>query len=222
MEEIKWVYTGAVSLLTVFILVTILSTILFIVNKFKLTDLLKIKYKSHSKKSKHKKRIRNLKIKKKRCFIVAITSLVLALFSFGGVKTIAYFQSVNLVKSDSSAVVEGYYLLSDFNKQLELAQEKQGNKETVSLSIQNLAGNMASYNTKKASELSTAEGQLILNRYYNSIKEIGVNAASQYTDFYGDKKLTAEFIEDVKKAQSYEKKVFTHYKIDEKELSEQK
>ncbi|WP_227011205.1 hypothetical protein [Enterococcus wangshanyuanii] len=88
--------------------------------------------------------------------------------------------------------------------------------------IRYLATAMASYGTKTASTINSKEGQLTLNRYYNAIKQVGMNASTQTKNFYGNAQIVDSFLEDIEKVKVYEKAAFTYYKVDETAFSEEK
>ena len=77
---------------------------------------------------------------------------------------------------------------------------------------------MASYHGLSASSLNKKEGQILLNRYYNSIKELGINTSSQAQDFFNNQELTDEFLKDVDKAKNYQSDVIKYYKVNQDEL----
>lgn len=79
---------------------------------------------------------------------------------------------------------------------------------------------MASFNSRRASDLNKEDGQVLLNRYYNLVKEIGINASTQPQDFYGNSDLVGEFSNDIKKVKAYQKDVFAYYKVNEEELKQ--
>ena len=154
-----------------------------------------------------------------RFFVV----LLLMSGAFGGASGyLSYYQAMNLTTDDSDSVVKGYYLLRDFEQQLEIAKGKSDNEEKIQKNIRYLATAMASYGTKKASTVNSKEGQLKLNRYYNAIKQVGINASTQTKNFYGNPQVADIFLTDIKQAQTYEKAAFTYYKVDESAFSKEK
>ncbi|MFW7431152.1 hypothetical protein [Vagococcus carniphilus] len=182
------------------------------------------KSKKSRKKSKQKARaneLNKLQKKKKKSRIAFIICLIFSILLGGAAGYITYYQSVNLSQKDSESVVEAYYLLIDFEKELKDVQNgKIDEKKFVDMARQQ-SSRMASFNSKRASELNKEEGQILLNRYYNVVKEIGVNSSSQLQDFTNDKELVEEFLKDINKAKTYQKDVFKFYKVDEKTLEKQ-
>ncbi|WP_242596200.1 hypothetical protein [Enterococcus plantarum] len=140
----------------------------------------------------------------------------------GGMSYLSYYQSMNLTTGDSDSVVKGYYLLRDFEEQLTIARDKSDDEEKLQKNIRYLATSMASYGTKKASEVNSEEGQITLNRYYNSIKQLGMNASTQTKNLFGNQELVDSFLADIKKVQVYEKETFGYYKVNESAFKEEK
>lgn len=168
-------------------------------------------------------RKRQLLIKKRKKTIRQCLILLLVTGVFGGVAGyLSYYQAMNLTTNDSDSVVKGYYLLRDFEQQLIIAKEKGEEEEKLQKNIRYLATAMASYGTKTASITNSEEGQLTLNRYYNAIKQVGMNASTQTKNFYGNAQVVDSFLADIKKVQTYEKAAFTYYKVDESAFSEEK
>ncbi|MEG0256026.1 hypothetical protein [Vagococcus sp.] len=220
MTNLEWVFliTFIGALISILSAVTFLA--IFVVYQKKYKNCAAIKSKSKSKRRKQKKELLHLKKVKKRNMVAFICFLMLSLGLGAGTAYTSYYQAVNLSKKDSEAVVKAYYLLEDFDKQLKQA-DKGEDKEKTSDNLRLLAGSMASYGTYKASYLNKEEGQILLNRYYNIVKEIGINASNQSQDFIEDKELIETFQKDIKKAQNYQEEVFKFYKVDKKSLAKE-
>ncbi|MFD2307956.1 hypothetical protein [Enterococcus termitis] len=133
-----------------------------------------------------------------------------------------YYQSTNLTTEDSDSIVQGYYLLQDFDSELEKAGKGSESQTKTDGNLRYLSNAMSSFGSKKASTVNTEEGQLTLNRYYNSMKELGTNATNNYTRFYNNPALVEEYRKDIKKVQQYEKKVIELYKVNESALKNKK
>lgn len=145
-----------------------------------------------------------------RLFIIAV--LCVGTFS-GGAAYTSHYQSTNLTAADSDSLVKGYYLLRDFNDQLLAAEVQEEEAMKLQQNIRYLATAMASYGSKKASDINSQEGQMTLNRYYNALKQLGMNASTQTNNFYGNSELVAEFLADIVKTQEYEKIAFEYYRV---------
>lgn len=221
MAILEWVFLGTFIGGILFLLLCILSFVLLILNSKKLKEARNKKTKSKSKRKKQKKEIQRFEKSKKKSLISFIICLLLALASGAAAGYVSYYQSVNLSEKDSKSVVEAYYLINDIEAQLKIAREEKDDKGKTSAAIRKFSTQMASFNSRRASELNKEDGQVLLNRYYNIVKEVGINASNQSQDFYGNKELTDEFLNDLKRAKGFQKEVFKYYKVDEKSLQKE-
>ncbi|MGX7201905.1 hypothetical protein BCR22_05010 [Enterococcus plantarum] len=160
--------------------------------------------------------------KRKRSLRYCLVLLVVTVLFGGASGYLSYYQSMNLTTDDSDSVVKGYYLLRDFEQQITIAKEKGDDEEKMQKNIRYLATAMASYGSKTASTSNSQEGQLTLNRYYNAVKQLGMNASTQTKNFYGNAAVVNDFLEDIKKVQTYEKAAFAYYNVDESAFSQEK
>lgn len=178
--------------------------------------------KSKSKHKKNKKQLARLKRQRKNTLVKFVISCVISLVLGGLAFYTSYYQGIHLTQEDQQNVVNGYYLLTDLENQLKKIEKGDLDEKKTIENIQTLGNKMASYSGVVASSSSKAEGQAILNRYYNSVKEIGINTSGQVTGFFNNPELIAEYLKDVDKAQSYQKEVFSYYKVNENELKKNK
>jgi hypothetical protein len=95
-------------------------------------------------------------------------------------------------------------------------------KEKLEYNLRYLSTGMASYGLKKASIINSAEGQLLLNRYYTAMKQLGVNVSTQIKHVHDNTALIDEFLADVQKIRQYEQDVFNYYKVNSKTFAESK
>ncbi|OTN84013.1 hypothetical protein A5819_003563 [Enterococcus sp. 7E2_DIV0204] len=222
MSIVDWIYIIGIAL----------TIVLFLGFAYFLVQILRIQKQIHrlpSRRIKNKKK-RNIIARKRANFMhMRKRSLGYCLSLFlgtglfcGAIIYFSYYQAMNLTTGDSDSVVKGYYLLRDFEQQVTVAKEKGDDEEKIQKDIRYLATAMASYGTKTASTSNSQEGQLILNRYYNAIKQMGMNASTQTKNFYGNSVISDSFLEDIKKVQSYEKATFVYYKVDESAFSKEK
>lgn len=218
--EIMFIVFLAIAILSA--LGFILFLVLYIFQNQKIKKLPTKRFKN-KKRNKQIARKRNQIIKQKRRAKIAVfVTLFCSVVFAGGSAYVSYYQAMNLTNNDSNAVVKGYYLLRDFEEQLILAKEKDEKDEKLQQNIRYLSTAMASYGIEKANTLNSKEGQLVLNRYYIAIKQLGMNASTQTKKFYGNPALVDEFLTDVKKAETYEKAAFDYFKVDATAFSEEK
>ncbi|MGX7245370.1 hypothetical protein ACWOC1_10975 [Enterococcus quebecensis] len=222
MTTLDWFFIIGLVLAVLAILFFILFLFLTIGTSSKVKRLSKIR--PTTKKKKKKLRIAKKKLikKKKSQRTAMILSLLLGLFLGAGAFYSSYYQAMHLTVDDSDSITNGYYLLNDFDSELTKASSAAGNQEKAESNLRYLANSIASYGTKKASEVSSQEGQLALNRYYNAMKELGTNVMRNYTQIYKNLDLAKEYQEDVKKVKGYEQKVFKLYNVNEAALDQKK
>lgn len=217
-KYLEWIYIGALSIGSL----SVIGLCYFMFRWFSLSKSLKSLTNSKSKGRKAKRNKKRQKIvlnrKKHSIFILFIVSLVSSLLFFGGSAYIRYYQAMNLTPEDSKSIVTSYYLIRDFEDQLNMLKDKKDDQIKLEQNIRQLSTSMASYGTKKADTLNSVDGQLILNRYYNSVTQLGKNASTQTKNFYGNSELVNDFLKDIQSAKDYEGDVFKYYKVDKSAL----
>lgn len=151
---------------------------------------------------------------------IGMISLVLGVSCGLGGLYMKHYIATNMSSEDTETVVNGYYLIRDFEEQIELAGEGTEDQDKLSRNIKYLANTMASYALYSANPLNSEEGQLGLNRYYKSIQELGINHSVTYNQFYGNPEAVEETKKDIEKIKKTEKKVYSYFGIDETALKE--
>lgn len=218
MLDLEWIYIIALSLGILFVIGVCYFLFRFIFLGKKLKQLSKKRVKNKKQKREKKEEKKALTKKKHSILILFIVSLVSSILFFSGSAYIKYYQSMNLTQEDSKSIVTSYYLIRDFEDQLKLLRDKKDDQVKLEQNIRQLSTSMASYGTKKASTVNSVDGQLILNRYYNSVKQLGMNASTQTKNFYGNSELVNDFLKDIQGAKDYEGDVFRYYKVDKSVL----
>lgn len=222
MSILEMIFIGGVTAAILSFIGSFLFFIHYVAQRKKLTQLPRKKFKNKKKNKKIAIQRKELQQKKKKSLGWIVLLLVLTVTFSGTSAYISYYQAMNLTSEDSDSVVRGYYLLRDFEEQLIAARDQGDDEEKLQQNIRYLATAMASYGTKKASTINSQEGQLALNRYYNATKQLGMNASTQTKNFYGNPSLVEEFLQDIAKAQEYERAAFDYYKVNEDAFSEEK
>jgi len=66
-------------------------------------------------------------------------------------------------------------------------------KKQVEENLSILSSRLSAFALNKANYRISSEGQLIINRYYTSMKQFGINLSTQSRNFYNDPKdITSE------------------------------
>ncbi|MBO0471768.1 hypothetical protein JZO66_14510 [Enterococcus sp. DIV0242_7C1] len=221
MTILDWIAVICLATAILFLLSVTLFFILFIRAKKDVSKLTKIRTKNKKKRKRIIRAKRQAQKKQKRNILLSILCLIASLaFGAGSAYTI-YYQASNLSEADQKAIVNGYYYLNEIENQLSDAADN-GDEKTISTNMNTLASRLSGFALNKADYRISSEGQLLINRYYTSMKELGVNLSSQSLEVYRDPKQLETLKADVEKVKNNEKAVFKKFNVDEKSLAEQK
>lgn len=186
----------------------------------KLSEIESKKYRtSRNRKNKMKQRKRLIKRKRIACKNTVI-SLLMGILLFGGYSFYSNHQAMTLSKVDKSSVAKSYSLINNFEKLLKNAKEKSQDQVKIQENIRYLATELASYGTLSANKNNSTEGEQILNRYYNSIAQLGVNANLQTNELYGNQNLVDEYLADIKRVKENQDEALKYYKVNQTNLKE--
>lgn len=221
MSILEIVFIGGVVTSILFLIGVVLFLFRYFIQRKKLNALPKKKFKNKQKNRRIFKQRKEFQQMKKKSLVLVFIFIFLTITSASLSAYISYYQAMNLTTEDSDSVVRGYYLLRDFEDQLILTRDQSDDEEKLQQNIRYLATAMASYGTKKASNLNSQEGQLVLNRYYNATKQLGMNVSTQTKNFYGNANLVEEFLRDIDQVKEYEQAAFDYYKVNEAGFSEE-
>ncbi|EOI06365.1 hypothetical protein UAY_00416 [Enterococcus moraviensis ATCC BAA-383] len=220
MTILDWFFIVSLSIASVGLLFAGTSFYLMIQTKKALKKVKRTKVKKKKKKQKRRK-IRELtrKSKKQRTFGIVLSILFLLSTLSAGYSL--YYQSMHLSQKDSKAVIQGYYLVDNIEKELQAAKTTD-NDVKAGKNIKLLAGQLSSYGIYKATIRNTEQGQKTLNKYYKSMKELGINLSSQTDEFFKDETLLNAFEADVAAVKKNQEAVVSYFKINEKALVNKK
>ncbi|MHC5373972.1 hypothetical protein ACYSNU_09210 [Enterococcus sp. LJL120] len=218
MTILEWIVMIGATVTVILAAFTLLSFLQFLAQSRKLK---KIPDKLPKNKRKRKRLValnKKIKSQKKKSLVRMVVLFILMGIAGGGTYYAMFYQAISLTSDDENAIGRSYFLLRDFQQELDKAAN-QTEDETASLqNIRYLATNLSSYNTSSASSLNTVEGQSILNKYFNALSELGINATRESQNFYGNPELVAEFQMDVERTMGYEEAAFEYYKVNQTAL----
>lgn len=130
-----------------------------------------------------------------------------------------FYQSTNLSADDADLVARSYSLVRELENQLTLAETEAEEADALNRNIRYLSTSLASYGSKVASTLNTVEGQTVLNRYYATLGELGLNATRQSSEFYGNPELVAQYTSDIERVITQEDAAFAYFQVNKEALA---
>ncbi|WP_207694724.1 hypothetical protein DOK67_0000530 [Enterococcus sp. DIV0212c] len=220
MTILDWFFIISLSLASIGVLFAGISFYLMIQTNRALKKAKRTKVKKKKQKQKRRK-IRELTKKSKKQRNVGIILSLLFLVSASTAGYSLYYQSMHLSQKDSKAVIQGYYLLDNLENELKEAKTTD-NDIKAGKNIKLLAGQLSSYGIYKATIRNTEQGQKVLNKYYKSMKELGINVSSQTDEFFKNEALLNEFEADLTAVKKNQAAVVSYFKINEKALVNKK
>jgi hypothetical protein len=208
----EWLYIAGLSVSFLLLFLFIFSVVRMTLTGKKLRTAGRIRPKNQAQARKlvqMKKYFGNLK---KSQLKQGLLSLFFSLLFLAGSFIGMWFEATHIGKQDTTNVATGYYLTSSMSKELKNATTSE-KKEKVVKNVAELSSRMASFGVKTASDKLSKEGQLILNRYYKSLKEFGVNIHSEPGYFFDNPAKLQEYLSDLKRIESNEKDVTEFYSL---------
>lgn len=220
MTILDWFFIVSLSLASICIVFAGISFYLMIQTNRAVKKAKRTKVKKKKQKQKKRKIRKLIKKSKKQRTAGVILSLIFLLFTTAAGYSL-YYQAMHLSPKDSKAVVQGYYLVDTFEKELKSAKTTDNDVKTGK-NLKLLASQLSSYGIYKATIRNTEQGQKILNKYYRTMKELGVNVSSQPDEFFQDETLLKEFETDLAAIKKNQEAVVSYFKINEKALVNKK
>jgi len=221
MSLLDWVFIGTLSSAILFALFFLLSIILLFSTGKQIQQLTKIRTKNSRKRKKIKRALKKAKVKQKK----QRWSFVICLILVGVLSSTAfyarYYQATNLGERDSEGIVQGYYLLNETKEQINKLSESSSTEKSEN-NLRELAAKLSSFGMRGADGRLTEEGQRLLTRYYNQVKELGLNLNNQSVEMLDNLETRESYLNDLQKAQKTQSKIITYFKINESALKQKK
>ncbi|MBO0439871.1 hypothetical protein [Candidatus Enterococcus ikei] len=221
MSVLDWLFIGLLSIASLCLVFVLVFILLSVSTKQRMTELRKKKLRNEKKQKRRKKEIIFLKRKSKSQLVTAVVMFFCGALFMAGSFYSRHYQQTHLSQRDSEAIVQGYYLINNIEEQLQAASTSE-NKAKISKNIIELAGRLTSYGARMADVRLSVEGQSTLTRMYQLMKELGVNLNNQPKEFLDNDQRLEEFADDIKKAKTQQKKVFSYFKVNEDALKKRK
>lgn len=162
--------------------------------------------------------VKGKKAKKKAWFTSFIVFLSAIFLVIGGA---FYFQSARpapLNKEEAKKITEAYYLIRDFESNLEKYQDTTDSAEKITALIAIITTKMSAFSHENASSERTEKESRLINQYYHDIGQIGVNAYAEKEKFAAKVELRKSYLSDLSELKKIEKELIDTYKIDEAQL----
>ena len=209
---------SATILLLILMIVSFIQV--FLVNR-EYSALEKAKPKSKRRRRRWRRALDEIEDKRSKKIRITLFSLLAALLIGGGTGYAKYYQSTTISEQDIDNIVYGYYLLEQIEEQIQGISETSDQKSEEN--IHTLAVSLSSVASKKGSDRSTVDAQILLNQYYARIGQFGVNISSQnFKELKETPDKQEEYLNDIATIKKTQKKVIDFYKIDEKSLKSKK
>ncbi|ALS36028.1 hypothetical protein ABID30_000705 [Enterococcus rotai] len=221
MSILDWLFIGILSTAILCIIFSIVCLISYFLTKKERLKIKQRRPKNRKKRRILKKKVHMLMKKGKKQIQLGLTFLLLGIALAGGAAFSRYHQATNLGDRDSDGIVEGYYLLNKTFEQLESIEGTQ-NVEKTRKNMRELAAKLSGFGIRYADPRLTVEGQQLLNRYYSQMKELGLNLNNQSVESLQEKTTYENYLADIKKVQTIQKKVFTYFNVNETALKQKK
>ncbi|MGX7245680.1 hypothetical protein ACWOC1_12630 [Enterococcus quebecensis] len=220
MTLLDWIAVISLAVAILFLLFVLLLFVGIFKTGKEQKKLFSIRTKNKRKRKMIARKKRGLQKKKKKCIWGSVLCFIMMFLGAGTSMYVVYYQSTNLSESDKKSIVSGYYNLRDIEEQLNLAES--GDGQRAEQNLKNLSLRLAAFALNKADYRISGDGQVCINRYYSSMKELGINLSSQEKEFYKDSTLTESFKNDIEKVKKNEKAVIDQFKINERSLAAKK
>lgn len=221
MTIVDWLFIGCCSAFLITFIVGVFSLIVSIGTTKNFNELKQKRPKNKKKRKRWQRARQQLKKKKqvqvKRGIILIILSILIAAGGFYA----RYYQMTNLSSSDSQIIVQGYFISEEVGKTFQGLQNGADIEESK-VKLMELTSLLTSYGTSVPSNGLSKEGQKVLNRYYVQMREYGTNAYSLTAEQLGNQETISTYLEDLKRVQQTQKKVFEEFGVDETALKQKK
>lgn len=130
------------------------------------------------------------------------------------------YVSTHLNQRDSEAIVTGYYLLKE--TQINLEKIQGDNPEKAHNTLGELTAKLAGYGVYRSSDRLSLNRQQALNRYYTTLKELGLNLSSQSLEALKAQETYDNYLADLKQLTETQQDLFSLFDVNEQALGSKK
>lgn len=220
MEPLDGLFLGLISSAILFLMFVFIVIILKVLAHRQLGVLTSKKAESKRERRYLSKQRSQLNRRKQRQtgWLVGLTLLLT--MSLSGAFYTRYYLSTHLNTLDSESIVKGYYLVEEAQGNLE--KIKGDNPKKAQNTLREITARMAGYGVNRSSNRLSLKRQQTLNRYYVSMKELGLNLSSQSLEALQDQETYDSYISDLKKIRTSQEELFKLFNVNEDALKTKK
>lgn len=218
-EILDWIFTVLVSFFILGLIFSVIYLFSLLKTQKRLKKLKKNKPKNKKKRKKWVRQRKKGERQRKKQLRLVLFFIIGSLICGATAAYSRYYQATNLGEKDSDAIIQGYHLINGIQKQLDQIDDKKYEVK-IQKNLYDLSARLSSYGARNADRRLSPEGQLLLNRFYANMKELGLNINNQSVDSLRNKKIMDGYDSDLTKAKQNQEKVFTYFHIDERALTE--
>lgn len=213
-----------IGLLSLGILLFLLGVLLFFLSAASRRSLKKLKAKRPKNKKKRKRWQRICKkteqTKKKR-LRNGILLIILSVLLGGSAAYARHYQLTSLSSSNAAALAKGYYLIGEIEGQLD-SYSNGASIEKTTKNIRDLSQQLAGAGTETAYVGMAVDGQKLVNRHFNLVKNLGINLNEQARTILENQEEMTNYLSDIEKVKESQQSVFKKYQVNESALQQKK
>lgn len=219
LEMLDWLLIGLIAATVIFLALLLAYLVGSFFTGRKLSALKKRRPKKKKNRRKWASQIKKIEAQKKGYIKLSILFLFLGGICGGAGYYTKYYQMTNLAEKDKEALVQGYFLMTKIEEQLDEAAITDSPKR-VQGTVYDLSARLASYGASTPDGRLSKDGYLLLNRLYQSMKELGLVLTSVTEESIQNPESIEEYRGDIEKTKAHQKNAFEHFRIDESSLKQ--
>lgn len=175
MTVFDWGFIGLLSLAAVSLILSLWLIFLWLSGNRKYRQLSAKPPKNKKKRKRYRRQLQQLNKQKKSYRFWGILLAVVAIISISLSSYGRYYQATNLSEADATNIANAYRYMYQIEQQFPALED---DPETVKAKLGEVSRNLSSYGNRRASNSLSEDGQLLLNRYYKRLAQLGQNLNS--------------------------------------------
>nr|WP_242700736.1 hypothetical protein [Enterococcus sp. DIV0212c] len=203
------------------ILVSVWSVYLWFQTSRKRQMLKMRRTKNKQKRRKLKKELARLQRQKQRQVRNSLIFLVVSVLLIAGAFYTRFYQQTSLSANDGEIIVQSYFLVDSIEKDIQGIQNG-ADPEKSQEKISTMTALMVTYGNLPPSGSLTKDRQQMLKKYYQGIRELGMNLNSQAARRLGEPEIVEGYLSDIKQLKQSQQQIFQTFKVNESALKQKK